>query len=127
MEIRYEKDDFLPLLHMITFLHEEEERNNGKFFLIPTVVVNGYPASVLAIRKRLNEPSTGVRTIKGVVSVFILDEMRPLFQAYFSSLLRVRNNASKRVEWDERHQFYKVFQDFQRISEIYFPQKIKMQ
>jgi hypothetical protein len=114
-------------MHMLYFLEDNEKRCKGTFVLIPAIALNGNKSSVQKIIKGLNEYPEGERNVNGYVSVYFLDEMRPLFEEYLNTLEAIKKSADKAFEWDDEHQFFSLLFYFKEIEKIFFPKKINMQ
>ncbi len=125
VEIRYETHDAEALMHMLEFLTSEAEAF-GASFQMPKAYLSGGVITIEAIIKSLNEFTPGERSINGVVSLYFLDEMRPLFEAYLVLLDQLKKDTEKRFEWDEEHPFYPVHMHYLKIAELYFPPQKKM-
>jgi hypothetical protein len=126
VEIRYEEFDAEQLMHMLCFLENNEKRCKGTFVLLPAIALNGDKSSVQKIIKGLNEYPEGERNVNGYVSVYFLDEMRPLFEEYLNTLEAIKVTANKAFEWDDEHQFFSLLVKFKQIESEYFPKKIAM-
>jgi hypothetical protein len=126
VEIRYEEFDAEHLMHMLYFLEGHEKRCRGTFVLIPAVALNGDKSTVSYIKKCLDEYPEGERNVNGYVSVYFLDEMRPLFEEYLNTLEAIRIDADKAFEWGNEHQFFPLLFYFKEIEKIFFPKKISM-
>ncbi len=125
VEIRYEANDAEELMHMLEFLKSEEEKH-GLGIVMPKAHLSGNTITIEAIIKSLNQFTPGERSINGVVSLYFLDTMRPLFETYLALLDQLKNETEKRFEWDEEHPFYPVHMHYLRIAELYFPSQKKM-
>ncbi len=126
VEIRYEEFDAEHLMHMIYFLEILEKRAKGTFMLIPAVAVGGSKSSIAKVRKDFERYPEGERSINGYVSVYFLDEMRPLFDEYLHILEAIKTSADKAFEWDEEHPFYPLLLYFKEIENMFFPKKTGM-
>lgn len=126
VEIRYEESDAEYLMHMLYFLEDNEKRCKGTFVLLPAIALNGGKSTVQKIKKGLNEYPEGERSINGYISVYFLDEMRPLFTEYLNTLEAIKATADKVFEWDEDHYFFPLLFYFKEIEKIFFPKKIGM-
>jgi hypothetical protein len=126
VQIRYEESDAEQLMHMLYFLEDNEKRCKGTFVLIPAIALNGDKSTVQKLKKDLNEYLEGERNINGYVSVYFLDEMRPLFEEYLNTLEAIKTIADKAFEWDEDHKFFPLLFYFKEIEKIFFPKKIGM-
>ncbi len=125
VEIRYETHNAEELMHMLEFIKLEEAKH-GADFLLPKSYLSGSAITIEAIIKSLNEFNPGERSINGVVSLYFLDDMRLLFEAYLTLLDQLKNETEKRFEWDEDHPFYLAHMHYLKIVELYFPPQDKM-
>jgi hypothetical protein len=126
VEIRYEEFDAEHLVHMLYFLDILEKRAQGTFMIIPAVSVSGSKSRISRVRKSFEKYPEGERKVNGYVSVYFLDEMRPLFDEYLQTLEAIKTNADNAFEWDEEHEFFPLLFYFKEIEKIFFPKKIAM-
>jgi hypothetical protein len=126
VEIRYEEFDAEPLMHMLCFLEDHEKHAKGTFVLIPAIGFDGATSNIQKIKKSLESFPEGGRCVNGYVSVYFLDEMRQLFEAYIRTLNEIKEGAEAEFAWDEDHEFFPLLFYFQEIEKIFFPKKIGM-
>ncbi len=126
VEIRYEKFDAEHLMHMLGFLEDYRKRFKGKIALIPAINVIGVKSSVTKIKKSFEKYPEGERNVNGYVSLYFLDEMRPLFEEYHALLRQIKAYVEATTVWDEDHQFFHLLNCFDEIASTFFPQKTGM-
>ena len=126
VEIRYEKEDAEHLVHILMFLKTYEKNTKGTFALVPIVNTNGYDIRIAQLLKSFQKYEPGSREVNGFVSIFFLDEMRPLLEEYLALLEKVKKDADRMFEWDEDHELYPLAAYFEQHMPRFFPKKTSM-
>lgn len=126
VEIRYEEFDAERLMHMLYFLEDFAKRSKGKFQLVPAITVNGNKASVAQTKKSFEKFLEGERNINGHISVYFLDEMRPLFEEYYASLSQINESAEVKFTVNEEYPSYSLRSYFTLIGDTFFPKRTSM-
>jgi hypothetical protein len=123
-------------VHILRFLEAYAEEQGKEFTLIPAITLHSYnekteayvnyQMKAEALISQFEKLNVGQRLIRGVVSIYFLDELRPVFEAYKEVLQRIKDEAKESHEWDELHPFFILDNCFELIARRFFPEKTIM-